>query len=60
MEILKIGYYCKYKDPKDGTVRVGLVINFDDNMVIVWKDTHPYPINRHQVTKGINDKTLHT
>ena len=60
--VIKIGYYCKYKDPKDypgSEDRIGLVISFDDDQAIVWKmgkrpgyPSFPYPIARTQITKG--------
>lgn len=34
----KIGYYTKYNDPKDGKEKIGLVISFDDQMVIIWNE----------------------
>ena len=33
---LKIGYHIKYYDPKDMKEKTGLVISFDENMVVVW------------------------
>lgn len=51
MEELKIGYYVKYSDPKDGENRNGLVINFDDDIVIIWSQELkcPYPVPRMNI-----------
>ena len=51
---LKIGYYVKYADPKDGVVRGGLVISFDKDIVIIWKSETktPYPIPRMNVKES--------
>lgn len=54
---LKIGYHITYKDPKTTKEEVGLVLNFDADMVIVWKEKHPYAIPRIQVVKGYENMT---
>ncbi len=47
---LKIGYHIKYYDPKDTKEKVGLVISFDENMMVVWNQELGclYPIPRIQ------------
>ena len=48
MKKLKIGYHIKYYDPKDLKEKIGLVISFDENMMVVWSEELqcPYGIPR--------------
>ena len=54
LEPLKIGYYCKFKHPKDSQTapRVGLVVSFDANMVVLWHERSMMGLPRDQVTEG--------
>lgn len=48
---LELGRYCIYKDPKDGTKKIGTLISFDDNTAVVWNSSLkcPYAIHRAQI-----------
>jgi ribosomal protein L35AE/L33A len=49
MKPIKIGEDIHYKDPLSGQVLVGMVVSFDEETVIVWRDTRPRPIPRQNI-----------
>jgi hypothetical protein len=43
MKALKIGEDIHYKSPLSGQVLVGMVVSFDEETAVVWRDTRPWP-----------------
>jgi hypothetical protein len=49
MKPIKIGQDIHFRDPISGQVLAGIVISFDEDTVIVWRDTRPRPIPRQNI-----------
>jgi hypothetical protein len=50
MKPIKIDEDIYFKDPLSGQVLVGgMVVSFDEDTVIVWRDTRPRPIPRPNI-----------
>lgn len=49
MKPIKIGEDVNFKDPFTSQVRVGMVISFDEDTAIVWRDDRPLAIPRENV-----------
>ena len=59
---LRIGYYCKFKHPKDSQSipRIGLVVSFDKDMVVIWHERNMLGLHRCQVIECNSGITMNT
>jgi hypothetical protein len=49
MKAIKIGEDVNFRDPFTNQVRVGMIISFDEDTAIVWRDDRPLPIPRENI-----------
>ena len=49
MKPIKIGEDVNFRDPYTNQVRVGMIISFDEDTAVVWRDDRPVAVPRENI-----------